>query len=88
VTPGSRGRVFVLRNGNVVPVPVQVGLVSETQATVTPLRGTLGAGDQVVTADNASVRTAHASGSAGNPLSGMQRSPGGFGRGGAIGAGR
>jgi HlyD family secretion protein len=79
VTPGSRGRIFVLRNGKLSPVLVQVGLVSSTQATVTPLRGTLAAGDQIVTGDNAATRASHTSSAAGNPLSGMQRAPGGFG---------
>ncbi len=45
VTSGGRGRIFVLRGGKPVPVPVTVGLVGETQASVTPLRGTLSADD-------------------------------------------
>ena len=52
VTSGAFGRIFVLRGGQLRPIPVKVGLVSETQASVTPLRGTLDASDQVVTGDN------------------------------------
>ncbi len=52
VTSGSSGRIFVLRGGKLIVVPVKVGLVGDTQASVTPLRGTLGANDQIVTGDN------------------------------------
>ncbi|HTW85912.1 MAG TPA: efflux RND transporter periplasmic adaptor subunit [Candidatus Sulfotelmatobacter sp.] len=75
VTPGSTGRVFVLSGKTLRPVPVHVGLVSATQATVTPLRGTLAAGDAIVTADTGGARATHAA--AGNPLAGGQ---GGGGR--------
>jgi HlyD family secretion protein len=67
VTPGSTGRIFVLRSGALAPVPVHVGLITTTQATVTPLRGTIAAGDEVVTADNGGARATHAA-SAANPL--------------------
>ena len=89
VTTGSRGRLFLLRGGKLTPVPVTVGLVAETQATVTPLRGTIGVNDQVVTADNQAARATHASAS-GNPLSGAgQRGGGGAaGRGGPLGGAR
>jgi hypothetical protein len=41
---------MVQRNGKVTRVPVQVGLVTSTQAAVTPANGaTLSAGDKVVT---------------------------------------
>ena len=86
VTPGATGRIFVLRGGKLQPVPVKVGLVGETQASVTPLRGTLSATDSVVTGDNRSGGSAasHAA-RAGNPLAGTQR---GFGGGGGRAAGR
>ena len=43
-------RSTVQRNGKVTRVPVQVGLVTSTQAAVTPINGaTLTAGDKVVT---------------------------------------
>jgi HlyD family secretion protein len=81
VTSGAFGRIFVLRANKLQPIPVKVGLVGDTQASVTPMRGTLGANDEVVTGDNRSTSGAGASrGSSSNPLSGNQR--GGFGGGG------
>jgi len=71
VTPGVTGRIFVLRSGKLTPVAVHVGLVTDTQASVTPLRGTLAAGDQIVTADGGGARATHAA-SAGNPLTGSK----------------
>jgi HlyD family secretion protein len=82
VTPGAFGRVFVLRGGALRPVPVKVGLVGDTQASVTPLRGTLSDNDQVVTGDNRSTSGSASRGSASNPLGGgNQRGGGGGGRG-------
>ena len=82
VTAGATGRIFVLRGATLQPVPVKVGLVGATQASVTPLRGTLSASDQVVTGDNRSTSGAGASrGSTSNPLGGSQRGGGGGGRG-------
>ena len=48
---GTRGRVFVLRSGAMVAVPVQIVLTAATQAAVKPVTGTLAAGDALVTAD-------------------------------------
>lgn len=73
IVAGGRGRVFVETNGKLTPVPVQIALVSGTQAAVTPLRGTLAVNDQVVISDGTS--STHATGSA-------QRGPGGGGAGG------
>ncbi len=90
VTSGGRGRIFVLRGGKPVPVPVTVGLVGETQASVTPLRGTLSADDAVIIGDSSS-STGSRSASGGNPLAGGQQrgGPGGAGgRGGALGGAR
>jgi HlyD family secretion protein len=83
VTPGANGRIFVLRGGKLTPVPVKVGLVGATQASVTPLRGTLGETDQVVTGDNRSSSGGGAArGATSNPLGGgSQRGGGGGGRG-------
>ncbi|MGH7683113.1 MAG: efflux RND transporter periplasmic adaptor subunit, partial [Vulcanimicrobiaceae bacterium] len=65
VVAGSRGRVFVETNGKLQVVPVQVAMVSGTNAAVTPVRGTLKAGDTVVTADGtATAHAAHAQSSA------------------------
>jgi HlyD family secretion protein len=86
VTPGGGGRIFVLRAGKLVPVPVKVGLVGDTQASVTPLRGTLGTSDQVVIGDNAAASASRAARS-GNPLSG-QAGPQPGGRGGPLGGAR
>ncbi|HEX3549472.1 MAG TPA: efflux RND transporter periplasmic adaptor subunit [Candidatus Elarobacter sp.] len=86
VTPGATGRIFVLRGGKLQPVPVKVGLVGATQATVTPLRGTLGASDMVVTGDNhSSSGSASRGASSGNPLAGTQG--GGYRGGGGRGPG-
>jgi len=52
VTSGSTGRVFVDRGGKLTPVPVTVGIVSDTEASVTPLHGTLAAGDAIVVSDS------------------------------------
>jgi HlyD family secretion protein len=49
---GSRGLVFVSRSGTLVAVPVQIILTAATQAAVKPLKGTLEAGDAVVTGDS------------------------------------
>jgi|GEM_PF-262986 len=90
VTPGATGRIFVLRGGKLQPVPVKVGLVADTQASVTPLRGTLGATDEVVTGDNSTTSSSRGSSAGGNPLAGgQQRGPGGQGgRGGTLGGAR
>ncbi|MEA2721132.1 MAG: HlyD family secretion protein [Candidatus Eremiobacteraeota bacterium] len=93
VTPGATGRIFVLRGGKLQPVPVKVGLVADTQASVTPLRGTLSASDQVVTGDNASASSSRGSSSNSNPLAGGQQrggqgGPGGGQRGGTLGGAR
>ncbi len=81
VTSGGRGRIFVLRGGKPVVVPVTVGLVGETQASVSPLRGTLGASDGVIVGDSSSSSGSHAAGG-GNPLAGGQQrgGPGGSSR--------
>jgi HlyD family secretion protein len=83
VTPGATGRIFVLRAGKPQMILVKVGLVGATQATVTPLRGTLDDTDRVITGDN------HASsgsrGGSGNPLAGGQRGGSGNPLGGARG---
>jgi hypothetical protein len=67
-------------------VRVKIGLVADTQASVTPLRGTLSANDQVVIGDSSSASGSKAA-SAGNPLTGgnQQRAPGG--RRGPLGGG-
>ena len=51
VVSGSRGVLFVLRDGKPHSVPVRVDLVSGTQAAVTPLHGSLGVDDPVITSD-------------------------------------
>jgi HlyD family secretion protein len=55
---GSRGRIFVLRDGALVFVPVQILLTATTQAAVKPLSGTLQAKDAVVTGDGSGVQPA------------------------------
>jgi len=86
VTSGSTGRIFVERAGKLTMVPVKVGLVNETQASVTPLRGTLSATDQVVVGDSHGASSSHAA--ARNPLTGGSQAGGAGGRGGALGGAR
>jgi HlyD family secretion protein len=50
---GGRALIFVDRDGKATPVPVRIDLVSGTQAAVTPLRGTLAAGDEVIVSSGA-----------------------------------
>ncbi len=58
IAAGSIATVVVERGGQVAPVRVRVDLVSGTQAAVTPLRGTLAAGDAVVISSTGAQRTA------------------------------
>jgi len=76
VAAGSHGRVFVLRSGKVVAVPVQISMTAATQAAVTPVSGTLVANDAVVTGDGAAAQS--------RPATGAQSAPG-FGQGGQGG---
>lgn len=68
---GSRGRIFVEKNGKLTAIPVQINLVNATSAAVTPLHGTLQAGDQVVVSDSSaqqhhgSTQTQHGPGGGG-----------------------
>jgi hypothetical protein len=58
---GSQGRIFVLRDGKLVRVPVGLTLVTTTQAAVVPRTGaTLAAGDAVVTGDSSTATGTHA----------------------------
>jgi HlyD family secretion protein len=73
IVAGSQGRVFVLRNGKPVRVPVSITLVSGTQAAVAPAGdATLAAGDQVITSGGAAAKPAHAqrTTTSANPLTG------------------
>jgi len=65
-------RIFVLRAGKLVRIPVTVTLTSGTEAAVRATSGTLAAGDAVVTGDaTASSGATHAANaSGGNPLAG------------------
>jgi HlyD family secretion protein len=88
VTSGATGRIFVRRGGNLVPIPVKVGIVADTQASVTPLRGTLDASDQVVVGDDAAASTKRGPANSGNPFSGPAGRNAGAGRGGLLGGAR
>jgi HlyD family secretion protein len=68
---GSRARLFVDKSGKLTPVPVSITLVNATSAAVTPLRGTLQPGDQVVVSDGLAQRR--------SPSGQAQRGPGGYG---------
>jgi HlyD family secretion protein len=70
-TTGTAQRIFVLRSGRLVRVPVTVTLESGTQAAVTPSAGSLAAGDLVVTGDSHVASTSQTTLSqSGNPLAG------------------
>ena len=79
-TAGGSGIIFVQRNGKPAPVPVKVDLVSGTQAAVTPLHGSLNAGDSVITGDSS-----QSSGSARSQRAGSAMGQGGPGGAGSIG---
>jgi hypothetical protein len=52
IVAGRNGRVFVLRDGAPLVVPVRIVLVSGSQAAVTPRTTPLGAGDALIVADD------------------------------------
>lgn len=52
IVAGTQRSVFALRDGKPQAIPVKVDLVSGMQAAVTPLRGTLKAGDEVIVSDS------------------------------------
>ena len=54
---GGTGLIFVSQNGKPQPVRVRINLVSGTQAAVTPLRGTLSAGDSVIVSSGSASST-------------------------------
>lgn len=70
VVSGTRGLLFVLRDGKAQSVAVHVDLVSGMQAAVTPLRGTLKEGDAVITGGSSTrTRTQNTT----NPTAGLGR---------------
>lgn len=54
IVAGRDGRLFLLRDGQLVRIPVHVELVSGTEAAITAIGATLNAGDTVVTSDTSS----------------------------------
>jgi HlyD family secretion protein len=72
IIDGSTAAVFVDENGRLAPVPVRVDLISGTQVAVTPLRGSLAAGDAVVISDSGgATRTYHTTSSSAFGMRGM-----------------
>jgi HlyD family secretion protein len=55
IIAGRKGRLFTLRDGNLVRVPVRVLLVGGTEAAVEPIGAALAAGDRVVISDSKSM---------------------------------
>lgn len=80
IVAGRDGRLFVLRDGKPAYVPVNVLLVNDTEAAVTPQRGTLSVGDNVVTSDSttqvAALQSAPTSSLTRQPSYGGGRPPG------------
>jgi HlyD family secretion protein len=68
IVAGGTGTIFVDAGGTLVPVAVHVNLITGTQAAVTPLRGSLAAGDAIVIADSGSTR-AHRTATTSSPTS-------------------
>jgi HlyD family secretion protein len=54
---GGTSRVFVERNGSLQAVPVKIDAIEETSAAVTPLRGSLSAGDALAIGDSSTTQT-------------------------------
>lgn len=61
IVAGRDGRVFLLQDGKLVYFPVHVLLVTDTDAAVAPAKGTLNAGEAVVTSDSSSQMAAQQS---------------------------
>ncbi len=76
---GSTGRIFVVRSGVLVVVPVQIVLTSATQVAVKPATGALSTSDAVVTADSTGPQ-AKASAKAASPAFGQSSQSGGAAR--------
>jgi hypothetical protein len=72
--------IFVQRKGKVQPIPVTVGLVSGTQAAVTPLRGTLQAGENVIVGDSSQRSTTSRTQRTNGPGMNVGPGAGGIGR--------
>jgi HlyD family secretion protein len=83
VVAGTRGRVFVQNGRKLQMIPVNIAMVSGTSAAVTPLHGTLSAGEGVVVAGGATAH-AHAAQTSNSPFNarptGMRVGGGGYGR--------
>lgn len=68
ITGGSQSSLFIDRNGRPVRVAVHVGLLTSTQAAVTPVTaGQLAAGDPVIVGSSGA--TSHAAGAQRSPMS-------------------
>jgi HlyD family secretion protein len=84
VIAGTRGRVFVQQGKTVQMIPVNIQMISGTNAAVTPIRGTLTAGTPVIVAGGANATHARAATKSASPLSaqpsGVRMGGGGFAR--------
>lgn len=69
VASGNTGVLFVQRNGKAVPTRVKIDLVSGTQAAVTPIKGVLDPGDEVITGNTtaAAAPSSHSQGGGSSP---------------------
>jgi len=86
VIAGTTGHVFVSQGKSVQMVPVNIQMISGTNAAVTPIRGTLTPGTPVVVAGGATVsHTQHAATANSSPLNarpttGVRMGGGGYGK--------
>jgi hypothetical protein len=84
VVAGTRGRVFVQQGKTIAMIPVNIQMISGTNAAVTPIRGTLPANTPVIVAGGASATHARAATKSASPLSaqpsGVRIGGGGYSR--------
>lgn len=73
IVAGTRGHVFVKQGNTVQMVPVNIQMISGTNAAVTPIRGTLAAGTPVVIAGGATVTHTQRTTKSSSPLSAQPR---------------
>ena len=84
VVAGTRGRVFVQQGKTIAMIPVNIQMISGTNAAVTPIRGTLAVNTPVIVAGGATGTHARPATKSASPLSaqptGVRMGGGGFAR--------
>jgi len=84
IIAGTRGRVFVEQGKTIQMIPVNIQMISGTNAAVTPIRGTLAANTPVIVAGGTTATHARATTKSASPLSaqptGVRIGGGGYSR--------